>query len=275
MARKASDSKSGSIPEFMIQAGQHQLDKFKLVSKDLRTAFTPGNIDKAVMIVNYIHQSIQDMSLSGGIMAGEFLVSLKISLTTHGEWMKFCSERFPTISHRTINRWMQRYLISSGEKKPKELPAISDDDADDVELLDAMMNPKSEQDDKLPRAALVDHNKKLRKGIEKGQEQLAALSEQVAELTRKLEQAQQGYQIPEHVKDETLRVEHLRNQFWGFVKAWKYALPRKADLIKLHSALYSELRDEMNDLWINHFGDFVQEVVDNELVAKAKKARKE
>ncbi len=163
-------------------------------------------------------------------------------------WMKL---NYPDLSPGRYNWWLHCFRMNEKglpfqKKKPvtvRDMLAM-DDPEYQQRLLEAgpVRSPSEYEADGQKKDKWI---KALEDKVDKFREQIATGNEQ-------LEMAKAGAAIPKHVKDEAQRIEFIRNQFWSFVKFWMSNLPDNANRLKLHKALFTELTDEMMELWADH-----------------------
>lgn len=234
------------------------------------TAENEASAIEAVRFMNAETRRLLQMSME---RRGMFLVWLKASRTAHGEWQAFCKQHFPEVPERTVRRWMATYLIATGQKAPRELPGPAGDDLDNDELVDALMDPASDADSRLPRASLIEQNRKLRDHLAKGQQQREADREALAALKAEVDRLTAGGAIPPEVAEEADRVGRIENEFWTFVTHWIANLPDTPDRLRLHMALHHRLVDEMADLWASRLGPQAEARVEK-AAAKGRKSER-
>jgi hypothetical protein len=254
---KKSESKTetglATIAQVAQLAAAGQRGRMRLFnSTDLANIpYTPANIESAVQAVNYISEQTKAILEVSVVQRGMYLCWLKSNCGEHGEWEKFCAERFPEIPERSRRRWMASYLVACGQRKPKELPSYQADEFDDEDLSGAVENLSTDKADLAPRRALLDMLAKLKKQIDKGQEQSQAKDAKIAELEKANKNFQAGLTIPESVRDEADRITTIRAKFGEFIMLWCKNLPDDREALRLHRGLWQELCEQLEDLWEN------------------------
>lgn len=249
-----------AITDIALAADAAQRGRMQLFSQTelAKIPHTAENIAKAVQAVKLLTSQTRSLLEMSTVQRGMYLCWLKANYTQHGEWETFCKEHFEDVPKRTRCYWMSAYLTAIGEKKPKELPAYDPADLESDELSDAVERLSTDKSDLAPRGALIEHIKKLQSQIDKGMEQRRADRERIEQMEAALHKAQQGACIPAHITDEATRVEHVRNSFWSFVTSWMSSLPTEDERLRLHLALYTELKEAMLNVWHEHLGPQIE-----------------
>lgn len=251
---------AAELTDIVLKAAAAERSGMKLLTGTELAAIpnTPENRVKAVESVRTLTEQTRSLLQMSAEKRGMYLVWLKTHHAAPKAWQAFCEQNLPDLPQRSIRRWMASYLVATGQKKPRELPAPSEpEDIESDELIDAMMDPAASADEKRPRNELVCENAKLRGQVEKGRKQLA-------DLRDRLQIYREGDCVPARVKDTQSLIAATRVEFYRWLKGWEDGVRRGWGDYDQHRGLFAELEQVMLRAWEERIGPAVEEQMEAE-----------